>query len=153
MNLQVLGASGPVPLTREYIRTGPAIARTLLTAVVWRPAVAPLAMAAGTGRAQRLREFDHLVLVFGLRRSVGLHARVANLLYEHRPGRVLRRNGRAVGAAPFWDRQQVGRLGERQRGVLDRHPTTKCARERVGGHPGVMAGDELHVSRIVGLRG
>ena len=74
-------------------------------------------------------------------------------MQEHRPGRVFRRNGRAVRAASPGDRAQVGGLGERHRGVLDRLPTPECARQRVGRHRGVVAGNQLHVCRIVDLRG
>src|SRR5688572_17334819 len=76
---------------------GRTIRADLLTAVLRRPAVPPLAMATGTRRAQDLGSGDHLVLIFGLRRFVRLHAGVTNVLHELLPGRILRRSRHAVG--------------------------------------------------------
>ena len=98
-------------------------------------------MTAGTCIAEFLRGLDHRFLVLGLSRPVRVHASVTNLPDELRPVRVLRGSRYTVGAGASRHQQQVGRFGERQRGVLDRLPASIGARERIGGHCRQANGD------------
>src|SRR6476619_1751392 len=104
------------------VDNGGAKARRLTAAVLRRPAVSPLAVTISACGAERPGVFDHLVLIVCLGGSIGLQAGVAQLLHEGCPRRIGDWNRYAVGAGTSRDRQQVRRLRERQRRVLDSQP-------------------------------
>ena len=93
--------------------------------------ISDVAIAAGVGKY--IGCIQDFVLIFGLRRLIGLHGCVAETLHEDGPVCIIGWHRSAIGANPSRNGEQAGRFCDYQRCILDSLPLAVGALERVDG--------------------